>query len=136
MSQRPFRPALLAACLLPAGLAAQDVSLQDLAACEARYTAVVQHGWLMQEETTGAAALRRALFAAMAAALAEPAAGAPAPARAALAPKLAERRAMVSLLDASRFAPDARRRAIARGLVARRLRACDGLILPGARLAE
>ncbi|MBY6116272.1 hypothetical protein KUW09_19450 [Mameliella alba] len=99
-----------------------------LAACQARYTAVLEHAWLMQGDTE-AAAMRRDFFAAMQSALTRNIPHRHDIERQLLTFRIAQKHAASDLLTTARFGSDARRARIALSLVSRQLAECDWLVI-------
>ncbi|SMX43552.1 hypothetical protein [Maliponia aquimaris] len=100
-----------------------------LAACHGRYSAVLEHAWLMQDDTEVAARLRRDLFAAMLDALTRDGSDGPALEGALLNFRLTEKQATIHLLTTARFGTDPRRARHAATLLGRQLDACDRLVM-------
>lgn len=127
---RTYLAALLLAfgsALHAANTASPSEEALTLAACQARYTAVLEHAWLMHGDTE-AAAMRRDLFAAMLAALHD------APdrhrvKRQLISFRIAQKHAASGLLDTARFGTDPRRSRIALGVISQQLSACDRLVI-------
>lgn len=99
-----------------------------LAACQARYTAVLEHAWLMQGDTE-AAAMRRDLFAAMLEAALHDAPDQHRIKRHLISFRISQKHAASGLLDTARFGTDRRRSRIALGMISQQLSACDRLVI-------
>ncbi|WP_167647249.1 hypothetical protein [Mameliella alba] len=135
---RTYLAALLLAfgsALHAANTASPSEEALTLAACQARYTAVLEHAWLMHGDTE-AAAMRRDLFAAMLAAALHDAPDQNQIKRQLISFRIAQKHAASGLLDTARFGTDPRRSRIALGVISQQLSACDRLVIgripPGA----
>ena len=114
--------------LQAAGTATPSDEALTLAACQARYTAVLEHAWLMQGDIE-AAEMRRDLFAAMLGALMRAAPNRHSLERQLMTHRITQKHAAGALLETARFGTDPRRMRIALGLATRQLAACDRLLI-------
>lgn len=99
-----------------------------LAACRARYTAVLEHAWLMQDNVE-AARMRRDLFAAMLDAVINAAPDRRQIERQLLTFRIRQKRAATDLLMTARFGTDDRRARFALNQIKRQLTLCDRLVI-------
>lgn len=124
--------ATLLLCLGSALPAAETVTPSDdslmLAACRGRYTALLEHAWLMQHNVE-AVRMRRDLFAAMQAALLHDAPERFRLERHLLSFRIEQKRAAAHLLTTARFGTDDRRAHHALGRITQQLRQCDRLVI-------
>jgi len=119
-------------CLAPVPPAKAEPAPSDeamtLAACRGRYTAVLEHAWLMNDNIE-AARMRRDLFAAMLDAQTRPDPNRHQLERQLLSQRITQKQAMSHLLNNARFASDPRRAQHALKLVSQRLATCDRLVV-------
>ncbi|MGP6086610.1 hypothetical protein [Antarctobacter jejuensis] len=99
-----------------------------LSACRGRYTALLEHAWLMQDNIE-AVRMRRDLFAAMQTALLRDAPEQFRMERALLSFRIAQKRVAANLLNTARFHTDQRRARYALGQITQQLKQCDRLVI-------
>lgn len=99
-----------------------------LATCQARYTAVLEHTWLMRGDPA-AARMRRDLFAAMLDATVRNAPDTSQLEHKLLLHKISQKRAASALLNTAWFGTDPRRSRIALGLITGHLASCDNVLI-------
>ncbi len=119
--------------------AAETVTPSDealmLSACRGRYSALLEHAWLMQGNIE-AVRMRRNLFAAMQTALLLDAPDRVRLERKLLSFRIAQKRAAANLLNTARFNADKRRAGYALGQITQKLRQCDRVVIGLAPLGD
>jgi hypothetical protein len=131
--------ALLVVCMasapLTAARAGSSDQAMDLTACRARYTAVLEHSWLVGGNTD-AMRMRRDMFAALVDALTPDATQGTELERRLLHFRVQQKHVAAQLLTTARFGTDPRRARYALSTIVRQMQACDRMLMRSGMLTD
>ena len=130
---RSLKTLVVALCVSFPGLAAAETGnlLRDFSACAGRYSAKMEHQWLMGTPGAEASAARRAMFVDLIDALMPGAQSEGVPAARVLHWRIEAKFAQARLLQVVAFGDDAEARGPAEALAEHHIAVCDDLLLSG-----